>query len=340
VTEERSNREPDNREPGSPEPSSPGPSSREPSNTALTAAAARAAHLLVDDAPFIFADTHAASLLGDRAPELLGYHREHGSHPVLSAARAQVICRSRYAEDRLAAAVATGVRQYVILGAGLDTFAYRSPLAAAVRVLEVDHPETQAWKRAALAAAGFRVPLGVVFVPADLAADTPDTDALGPDSPGPDSADPDAPGADWPDLGSLGPRLRAAGFAFGEPAVISWLGVLMYLDRESIRQTLAVLAHCAPGTELIADYMLPPEFRDEPGDQYVQLVGPAAAERGEPWLSFFTPTEMGGLLAQHGFDATTHVGQRDAVPAELWRRTDGLRPIDLSMIAWSRVAGA
>jgi methyltransferase (TIGR00027 family) len=288
----------------------------------LTAAAARAAHLIVDGPPFIFADTCAAAVLGDRAEELIGYHRKHGSHPILSAARAQVACRSRYAEDRLAAAVATGVRQYVLLGAGLDTFGYRSPLAAAVRVFEVDHPDTQAWKRSALTAAGMRVPPSVVFVAADLAAVSSGNDARDPDARGPDA---------------LASKLRIAGFDFGEPAVISWLGVLMYLDRDAIGRTLAMLGDCAPGTELIADYMLPQELRDDAGDQYVELVGPAAAERGEPWLSFFAPAEMSKLLAQHGFGATEHVLQRDAVPGDLWRRSDALRPIDLSMIAWARL---
>jgi O-methyltransferase involved in polyketide biosynthesis len=317
------------------EPGEPAPTYHEPSNTALTAAAARAAHLIVDEAPFIFSDTHAAPLLGDRAPELLDFHRLHGSHPILSAARAQVICRSRYAEDRLATAAASGVRQYLVLGAGLDTFAYRSPLAATVRVIEVDHPATQEWKRSALEAAGMSVPPGVIFVPADLAATSAEGDAAGPASPAPDAL-----GANSSGLGYLGPRLRAAGFDFGKPAVISWLGVLMYLERDAISQTLAVLADCASGTELVADYMLPRELRDEAGDQYVELVGPAAAERGEPWLSFFAPTEIGALLAQHGFGATTHVAQRDAVPDRLWQRADSLRPIDLSMIAWSRIGGA
>src|SRR5262249_12140318 len=100
-----------------------------PSQTALTAAAARAAHLIVDAPPFIFADAVASALLGDRGDELIGYHRQHASHPILSAARAQVICRSRYTENHLARAAANGVRQYVILGAGLDSFGYRPGLA-------------------------------------------------------------------------------------------------------------------------------------------------------------------------------------------------------------------
>ncbi|HEY2641184.1 MAG TPA: class I SAM-dependent methyltransferase [Streptosporangiaceae bacterium] len=275
----------------------------QPSNTAMTAAAARAAHLIVDDSPYIFSDTMAEALLGGRAAELLGYHRGHAEHPILSAARAQVVCRSRYAEDRLADAVARGVRQYVVLGAGLDTFGYRSALAGRVGVFEVDHPGTQGWKRAALAAADIAVPAGVTFVPADLGAD------------------------------SLTGALQLAGFDFGEPAVVSWLGVIMYLDGTAVRSTLASLAGFAAGTELIADYMLPQSRRDEPGDFYVANVGPAAAERGEPWLTFLSPDEMTGLLAESGFGASEQVSQQHAVPAGLWDRTDSLQPISLSMIA-------
>jgi len=118
--------------------------------TALTAAAARAAHLIVDGPPTIFADPLAHLVLAERADELLSYHRRHGEHLVLASARAQVTCRSRFTEDRLVDAIARGIEQYVILGAGLDTFAYRSELAARVRVFEVDHPSTQDWKRARL----------------------------------------------------------------------------------------------------------------------------------------------------------------------------------------------
>ena len=126
----------------------------QPSLTALTAAAARAAHLIVDNEPVIFADTLAQAMLGERAEELLSYHRVHGTHPVLAGARAQVLCRSRYAEDRLADAIGRGIGQYVLLGAGLDSFAYRSPLAGRVRVFEVDHPATQEYKRRVREVAG------------------------------------------------------------------------------------------------------------------------------------------------------------------------------------------
>ena len=119
----------------------------QPSLTAFIAAAARAAHLIVDDDPPIFADTLAEAMLGERADELIGFHRAHGTHPILSGARAQVTCRSRYTEDSLAAAIGRGIGQYVLLGAGLDSFARRSRLAAQVRVFEIDHPATQEWKR-------------------------------------------------------------------------------------------------------------------------------------------------------------------------------------------------
>ena len=188
----------------------------QPSNTALTAAAARAAHLVVDGQPPIFADIHAAALLGAQADQLIGYHRGNADHPVLSAARAQVVCRSRFAEDVLASAVAAGVRQYVLLGAGLDSFCWRSPLAGALRVFEVDHPDTHHWKRTALEAAGLDVPSWLSFVPADLSQDV------------------------------LMVALTSAGFDRAVPAVISWLGVTMYLAQPDIDRVLAAVAAAHP----------------------------------------------------------------------------------------------
>lgn len=281
----------------------------QPSTTAMTAAAARAAHLIVDDAPCIFSDPVAEALLGERAAELLSYHRGQATHPILSAARAEVTCRSRFAEDRLAEAVARGVRQYVLLGAGLDSFGYRSALAGQLRVFEVDHPGTQEWKLAALAAAGIEVPAGVTLVAADLRTAT------------------------------LTAALSAAGFEAGQLAVVSWLGVIMYLSRTAIGSTLASLRGFAAGSEVIADYMLPESLRDAAGDSFVSQVGAVAAERGEPWLTFLSPDDMGGLLAEHGFGAIEHASQRDSVPAQLWDRTDSLRPISLSMVCRATLVG-
>jgi len=277
----------------------------QPSFTALTAAAARAAHLVVDGEPVIFADTLAAALLGERADELVGYHRSHGRHPVLAGARAQVTCRSRYTEAALARAIGRGVAQYVILGAGLDSSAYRtSGLYGGhrVRVFEVDHPVTQDWKRRALAFARVPVPEGVTFVPADLAA------------------------------GALPGCLAAAGFDSFAPALVSWLGVTMYLTRDAIAATLAAVGALAPGTEVIADYMLPVALRDEAGAVYGSLVAHASAERGEPWLSCLAPDEMADLARSAGLGAVRSVRQRDTIPAALWQRSDALRPARLAML--------
>ena len=274
----------------------------QPSNMALTAAAARAAHLIVDSKPYLFRDEHAAALLGERAGELIGFHRGNATHPILLAARAQVTCRSRYAEDVLAAAAGRGVRQYVLLGAGLDSFCWRSALAPELRVFEVDAPPTQQWKRAALAAAGLETPATLSFVPADLS-----------------------------EYG-LAAALAEAGFDAGAPTVISCLGVTMYLSGAEIGGVLSFVAGCAAGTELIADHMLPADLRDPAGDLYVELVAPAAAERGEPWLTFLSPAEVAGLISAHGDFTVEHVQQRELVPADEWQRSDSLRPIDLSMV--------
>jgi O-methyltransferase involved in polyketide biosynthesis len=291
-----------------------------PSQTALTAAAARAAHLIVDREPVIFADELAAILLGEQAEEFISYHRLHGTHLVLSSARAQAVCRSRFTEDHLAARVRDGVSQYVILGAGLDSFAYRSQPAAGgpaaggpalrrpagqrlIRVFEVDHPASQQWKRGHLAAAGIPVPDHVSFVAMDFERDP------------------------------LAGRLRQAGFDPDRPALVSWLGVTMYLTQAAISQTLAEIGTFAPGTQLITDYMLPAALRDETGNTYADLVAPTAAEHGEPWLTFLAPGDMSALLETHGFGGVEHVRQRDSVPAALWDRTDSLRPAGLSMLA-------
>ena len=280
----------------------------QPSLTALTAAAARAAHLIVDTEPVIFADTLAQAMLGERAEELISYHRAHGTHPVLAGARAQVTCRSRYAEDRLADAIGRGIGQYVLLGAGLDSFAYRSPLAGQVRVFEVDHPATQAYKRRVRAVAeGGGTAEGVRFVAVDFGRD------------------------------SLGEALGRAGFDAEQPALVSWLGVTMYLDESVIEATVAVLGGFAPGSEVVVDYMLPAGLRDAAGQMYAELVGQAAAEWGEPWRSVFAPGAMAALLARHGFGPARDVRQRDMIPAGAWDRSDALRPAQLSRIAHAAI---
>jgi methyltransferase (TIGR00027 family) len=276
------------------------------SRSAFTSAAARAAHLVVDSPPVIFADTLASALLGDRAEELIDYHRRHGDHPVLAGARAQTVVRGRFAEDLLTRA---GFGQYVLLGAGLDSFAYRSPLAGSVCVFEVDAAATQAAKRAALAAAGIAAPSTVSFVAADLAVDP------------------------------VHERLCEHGFDPAEPALVAWLGVVTYLDAAAIDRTLAAVAGFAPDTTLVFDHLLPAGLRDADGDAYVTQVAPATAEWGKPWRTFLAPHEAAALLARHGFGGVTHDDQRSALPAELWHRTDALRPARLSLLTTATVSG-
>lgn len=267
------------------------------SRTALMAAAARAAHLIVDDEPHVFADPLAATLLGDRAEELLAYHRAHGGHPVLAGARAQVVCRSRYTEDTL---LSSGHTQYVVLGAGLDSYAYRSE--ATVRVYEVDRAQTQRFKRAALRAAG--IAERAAYVAVDFERD------------------------------DLLERLVAHGFDPGRPAVVSWLGVTMYLTLDAVLRTVAGVARLAPGSILVLDHMVPQDERDAAAQAYVEAVGPVNAEHGEPWLTFLSPAGLAELLDRHGMSAHS-TGQHEI----LGERSDALRPSNLTRIARGTLRG-
>ena len=274
------------------------------SSTALTAAAARAAHRLVDAEPLIFDDPLAHTLLGDRADGLLEFHRAHGNHPILACARTLVTTRSRFTESRLAAAVGRGTRQYVILGAGLDSFAYRADPSAAptLAIFEVDHPDTQAWKLRRLDDASIPAPGTLSFVGVDFEQDV------------------------------LADHLAAAGFDATVPAYVSWLGVSMYLTEDAIRETLAVVATFAPGTELVLDHMLPPDLCDEAGRMYAEAVGANSADQGEPWLSVLSPAEVARMCEQSGLVAVEQVSTRDSVDPALWERTDALAPIRLSAL--------
>lgn len=276
------------------------------SQTALTAAAARAAHLIVDASPRIFADTLAAPLLGPLADELLAYHRTRGDHPILAGARAQTTIRARIAEATLAD---SGADQYVLLGAGLDTYAYRSHHAERVHVFEVDHPASQQWKRDRVAEADLAPRGKLTHVAVDLETEP------------------------------AVPALLAAGLDLSRPTVVSWLGVTMYLTREAIAATLATLGTLAPGSRLVLDYLLPEGMRDELGELYVAGVAPVAAQGGEPWRTFLSPEEAGELLRTAGFARVRHADQRSALPARLWQRTDALKPVKLSVIARAALGG-
>lgn len=264
------------------------------SQTALRAAAARAAHLLVDDRPYILDDPFAAGMLGDRADELIGHHQRLRTHPVLAAARAQTTARTRFTEDRLAA---SGLDQYVLLGAGLDTFAHRSPAAGAIRVFEVDHPGTQEYKRSV-------APEGpVTYVPVDFATD------------------------------DLLERLVAAGFDPARASVVGWLGVSVYLDLPDIERLLAAVGRFATGTELVAEHMLPAADRDAAGEAYAAAVEQRAAEIGDSWRTLLSSAELSTMLRRNGFGTVRAVGQRDWIDHSMWNRSDPLSPVCASALA-------
>ncbi|NKZ08807.1 class I SAM-dependent methyltransferase [Actinomadura latina] len=270
--------------------------------TALSAAAARAAHLTADGTPKVFADTVAARLLGGLADEMIGYHRTRGEHIILAGTRAVTTVRARYAEERLAEHA-----QYVVLGAGLDTYGYRGD--PEISVFEIDHPATQEWKKGLLAAAGIDVPARVVLVPVDFEAGEPIR------------------------------QLAGTAFDPAESALVSWLGVSFYLTRDAIAKTLDEIGRLAPGTELVMDYALPGGLRDAEGDAYAQIAAQVVGENAEPYRSHFSPDEINALLEDHGFEVAENVTLERAVPPQTWERTDALRPFDYFRLVRAIVTG-
>jgi methyltransferase (TIGR00027 family) len=272
-----------------------------PSQTALLAAAARAAHPIVDHEPLIFVDPCAEALLGDQAG-FIDYHRRSGDHTILVGVRTQATIRARLTEERL---LASGADQYVVLGAGLDSYAYREKTG--ISVYEVDQPASQADKRRRVEAAGLAPVTSLAYVAVDLSE------------------------------GRLLAALTSHGFDVTRPAVVSWLGVSMYLTSSAFRRTLGELGRLAAGSQLVLDYLLPADRRDEAGNVYVDAIAAATAERGEPWLAYYAPSQIQDELAACGFTGIISVNQREALPAALWERTDALRPSRLSMIASATV---
>jgi methyltransferase (TIGR00027 family) len=259
----------------------------------------------VDARPRIFEDTLACSLLGDQADELVDAHRGREAAGAHAAMRVAMTARARYTEDRLSEAFTRGIRQCVILGAGLDSLAYRSRLVGELRIFEVDHPDTQAWKSDRLGAAAIAVPRAVTFVGVDFRVD------------------------------SLTKRLADMGFDPGRPAFVTWIGVTQYLRPAAIGATLDEIGGLAPGTELILEYVVPEGLRDAAGQAFAEWFMPRAAASGEPWLSFLTPSAVARLLQARGLVVRQDVGRRDQIDPSLWRRTDELRPHELGRLAWA-----
>jgi len=254
-----------------------------PKPSAMMVAMQRAAHQLLEH-PRVLDDPLALTILGATEEQALRADLDKYRTPMALGLRSSVVVRSRLAEDEWARAVERGVRQYVILGAGLDTGAYRHRDAPG-RVFEVDLPATQAWKRARLGETGIEIPPSLSFVPVDF------------------------------ESVSLAEGLALAGFDARQPAYFSWLGVTMYLDEEAVVETLRFIAGCARGSAVLLEYVmplagLPPMMRIA-----MEQVGAQLAERGEPWKSFFEPAALADKLATLGF---SHSHTR--APDELNRR--------------------
>ena len=246
----------------------------QPSRTALGAAVFRAAHQALDGG-IIFSDPLARIVLGPEADDLI---RDISADPARQRMRIFMAARSRFAEDSIAGAVSRGVRQVVILGAGLDTFGLRNPSAdLGLRVFEVDHPATQAWKRNRLAEAKLVTPAMLAFVPVDFTRQ------------------------------DLANELTAAGFERSQPAFFCWLGVVPYLRREAIASILQFVASL-PRSEVVFDYSEPLENYPVQRRANVAAVAARTAAIGEPWLSYFNPDELARELRGHGFDELEDLG--------------------------------
>lgn len=270
-----------------------------PSRTALRVAIRRAAHQLVDHPP-ILDDPIAVRLIGP------GYERdlERAAHTVARDFRCFMAARSRYAEDYLAQAVAAGLRQYVILGAGLDTFACRNPFPQ-LRVFEVDFPATQDWKRWMLSQASIEPPANVTFVPLDFEHQT------------------------------LGGGLRQAGFDSGEPAFLSWLGVVPYLTLDAFRATLAFIGTLPPGSGVAFDYPVPSHTLTPERRAVFNLLAGRVAAAGEPFRLFFTPDQIEEELRNAGLHRIEHADHEKLNQLYFQNRADGLKlsPSGIGMLA-------
>jgi methyltransferase (TIGR00027 family) len=266
-----------------------------PDSTAVRTALWRAMHVLDDPPPHVLDDEIGLQLA---APDD-GWRARPDMHPAgTSGFRAGIVARARFIEDLVAGQAGRGVAQYVLLGAGLDTFAQRRPpTAARLRVFEIDQPGHQAWKRQRLLDLGFGVPDWLRLVPVDFEAD-----------------------------GSWWPRLAAAGFDPGQPAVVASAGVTMYLTRDATAATLRQVARLAPGSTLAMTFMLPPELLDDRDRSGLQASRAGARASGTPFISFYTPPDMLALAREAGFKDARHMPGSSLAERYFAGRADGLRP--------------
>jgi methyltransferase (TIGR00027 family) len=264
-----------------------------PSRTSDIPAIMRAVHQTRDDEPKILADPIAPKLVDMKSID--AWLDTMLSHPFAPQWRAGFLIRSRYAEDCLAEGVARGLSQYLILGAGLDTFAYRQPhWAKAIAIFEIDHPATQNDKRKRLLKSGIELPDNLTFVPVDF------------------------------ESRSLGDALPATSFAFDRPTFCSWVGVTQYLTMTAIVATLAFVLSLPSGSEIVLSVILPQDALSGIEADAVATAAAKSAEVGEPWLSRFEPSEFALQLRRMGFSEVVLLAPKEAQERYLKERRDGL----------------
>jgi methyltransferase (TIGR00027 family) len=266
----------------------------EPDSSAVRVALWRALHVELDPPPHVFEDEVGVQL---GAPEE-GWRSRPDMGPFTQPFRASIVARARFIEDLVAEQAARGVVQYVILGAGLDTFAQRRPeLASRLLVFEVDRPGPQAWKRQRLIDLGFGIPSYLRLVPVDFeAAET------------------------WWE------GLAQAGFDATRPAVVASTGVSMYLTRDAVTATLRQVAALAVGSRLVMSFLLPIELLDPEVRPAMERAVSGSRASGTPLITFFTPAEMLALAREAGFRDAQHVSAAALAQRYFAGRTDGLRP--------------
>ena len=258
------------------------------SRTALGVAARRAAHQLLDH-PQVLADPIAVPILGKD----FAIDHKRQAHPIARAFRAFLAVRSRYVEDNLATAVAAGVTQYVVLGAGLDTFAYRNPFPN-IRVFEVDFPATQEWKRSLLKDAGISEPANLTFVPLDFEHKT------------------------------LSAGLAEAAFDATKPAFFGWLGVVPYLTLSAFRSTIDAITGLPTGSGVSFDYALSDEELSPARQRARQALADRVAMAGEPFRLFFQSEQLENELKSAGFQRIEQSDSLELNERYFANRADGL----------------
>lgn len=266
----------------------------EPDNTAVRTALWRALHVQMDALPHVFEDEVGLKLV---APDE-DWHNRRDMSSFTKPFRAAILARARFIEDLVEEQVSRGVGQYVLLGAGLDSFAQRKPeLASQLRVFELDQPESQEWKRQRLLATGFGVAGHLKLVPVDFEA-----------------------GDNWLE------RLVASGFDTKRPAVVTSTGVSMYLTKDAVLATLRQIATLAPGSTLVMSFLCPMEMLDPEIRIGAERAAAGARASGTPWISFFKPDEIVALAREAGFKRVQHVSAAALAERYFSGRTDGLRP--------------